>query len=221
MQATTIPALRDKPRLRGVSHAVAFWIASVASLLLVRSCPDPRTMIAAAVFGMSLAVQLGVSTLYHRVQWNDGARRRMRRLDHAAIFVLIAGGYTPLLALVPSTDGGHRALALVWIGAGVGIVKSLLWAHAPKWVTALVCVGVGWSAVAPVVERVAAVGPLCIGVLVASGLVYSAGAVVYALRRPDPVPHVFGYHEVFHALVVVAGALLFTHVVLVIGATVG
>lgn len=143
----------------------------------------------------------------------------MRRLDHSAIFILIAGGYTPLFALVPSTAGGHGALVAIWIGSLIGVSKSLLWPSAPKWMTALFCVALGWMVVGQVVDRARVVGSLSVGLLVASGIVYSLGALVYALKRPDPFPRVFGYHEVFHALVILASICLFAHVVTVLRVT--
>jgi len=161
----------------------------------------------------------GTSALYHRIDWTPAARKRMRRLDHAAIFLLIAGGYTPLFALVPSSAGGQGALTVIWVGAAVGVLKSLAWPDAPKWIIALLCVLLGWAVIGQVVDRVDSVGWLSIGLLIASGATYSLGALVYALRRPDPFPRVFGYHEIFHALVVVASMCLFAHVVTVLLAT--
>jgi hemolysin III len=145
----------------------------------------------------------------------------MRRMDHAAIFMLIAGGYTPLFSLVPSPTGGHGALAAIWAGAAVGVVKSLAWPKAPKWLTALVCVVIGWMVIGQVMARTALVGSTCIELLVAAGTTYSLGAVVYALKRPDPFPRVFGYHEIFHLLVVLASVFLFAHVTLAIQAVHG
>jgi hemolysin III len=211
-------APQDKPRLRGVSHQIAFFAALLAAVALVVQSKSAAATVAAAVFGASLTLLFGTSALYHRVHWDPVQRQRMRRLDHAAIFVLIAGGYTPLFALVPSPGGGHRALWAIWIGALAGVTKSLLWAHAPKWVTALLCVVLGWTVAGQVIERAPAVGWLTVGMLVACGVIYSLGAAVYALRRPDPFPRVFGYHEVFHAIVIVASACLFAHVVLVMRA---
>ncbi|MBK6694865.1 MAG: hemolysin III family protein [Myxococcales bacterium] len=209
-----------KPLLRGVSHQVAFFVAVVATAWLVRGAPSERAAAAALVFGTSLALLLGTSALYHRIDWQPQARARMRRLDHAAIFILIAGGYTPLLWLVPSPDpgagGGKGALLAVWLGAAVGVVKSMVWSQSPKWVTAAISLAVGWMVVGPVIDRAPAMSALSVGCVVASGVLYSLGAVVYAARRPDPVPRVFGYHEVFHALVVLASACLFVHVTLVV-----
>lgn len=212
------PASPEKPLLRGVSHQVAFFFAIVAAAALVLRSRSFEAGVAALVFGASLALLFGTSALYHRVQWSPAQRQRMRRLDHAAIFVLIAGGYTPIFALVPSSAGGHGALWAIWIGAALGVMKSLLWAHAPKWVTALFCVTLGWTVAGQVVDRAPAVGGLAVGMLIVCGVIYSLGALVYALRRPDPFPKVFGYHEVFHALVIVASVCLFAHVVLVMRA---
>jgi hemolysin III len=221
----TIPAGRDrdhewteKPMLRGVSHQVAFFAAPVAVVALVLQSKSSGAVAAAIVFGASLALLFGTSALYHRVQWGPVQRQRMRRLDHAAIFILIAGGYTPLFSLVPSTHGGHGALWVIWIGAAAGAIKSILWPNAPKWVTALLCVTLGWAVAGQVIDRAPAVGWLPIGMLIACGAIYSVGALVYALRRPDPFPRVFGYHEVFHAIVIVASVCLFAHVVLLMRA---
>lgn len=203
-----------KPSLRGVSHQFAFFFAIAAAVLLVRSAPPGAPSIAAAAFGVSLVTLFGVSALYHRKSWSHVARMRMRRLDHSAIFVLIAGGYTPLFTVLPGAS--HAALIGVWVGAAVGVAKSLAWPNAPKWVTALLAVGLGWLASVEVFARASLLSTTTTGLLVASGAVYSVGALVYAKRRPDPRPLVFGYHEVFHALVIVASVLLCVHVALVL-----
>jgi len=220
MFALTSPSpdrpLPEKPLLRGVSHQVAFFAVLVAGAVLVLEARSRAAAVAATVFATSLALLFGTSALYHRIDWSPAQRRRMRRMDHAAIFILIAGGYTPIFALVPSTAGGHGALWAIWAGAGLGVVKSLFWADAPKWVTALVCVLLGWMVAGQVIDRVARIGVLAVVLLVACGVIYSLGALVYALRRPDPFPKVFGYHEVFHAIVIVASACLFAHVALVL-----
>ena len=203
-----------KPSLRGVSHQFAFFLAVAATawLVLTHSSSTRATL----VFGAALSLLFGTSALYHRVNWSTAARQRMRRADHAAIFVLIGGGYTPLFSLVASRAGGHGALPAIWIGAAIGVVKSLAWPHAPKWITAMLCVLLGWIVIGQVMDRAPIVGWPCILWLVASGVIYSAGAVVYGLKRPDPIPRVFGYHEVFHALVILASACLYTHVLLVL-----
>lgn len=207
-----------KPLLRGVSHQISFFVAIIATTVLVVQAPTKLSASASLVFGFTLVLLFGTSALYHRVDWSPVARQRMRRLDHAAIFMLIAGGYTPLLTLVPDAGGGRGALAFIWIGAGIGVVKSIAWPSAPKWLTALFCVGLGWMLVGQVMSRTATVGTTAIGFLVASGVTYSLGALVYALKRPDPFPRIFGYHETFHALVILASASLYTHALLVIRA---
>jgi hemolysin III len=209
---TALVTAPTKPLLRGVSHQISFFCTIAASTALVARAKPGLATAAAFVFAVSLANLFGTSALYHRVDWSPRARRRLRRLDHAAIFVLIAGGYTPLFTLVPSTSGGHGALAAIWVGSTVGVLKSLVWPDAPKWMTALLCVALGWTVVGQVIDRTPAAGAISIALLVASGLIYSVGALVYALKRPDPLPRIFGYHEVFHALVVLASVCLFGHV---------
>lgn len=208
---------KTKPRLRGVSHQFAFFVVLLASVLLVARAQAGTARVAALVFCFSLANLLGTSALYHRIDWSPAARKRVRRLDHAAIFLLIGGGYTPLFALVPSTTGSYGALWAIWAGVVVGVLKSLVWPDAPKWMTACICVALGWTVAGQVIDRASVIGPLPIALLIASGCSYSIGAVIYALKRPDPLPRVFGYHEVFHAIVVLASVFLFAHVVTVLG----
>jgi len=208
----------SKPSLRGVSHQFAVFFALAAAVALVMSAPPGASSLAVSAFGISLVTLFAISALYHRGNWTETARLRMRRLDHSAIFILIAGGYTPLFTLVPSPSGSQLALYAVWVGAAIGVLKSLAWPKAPKWLTALLAVGLGWLATGGVIDRAATIGVLATGLLVASGVVYSLGALVYAKKRPDPRPLVFGYHEVFHALVIFASVLLCAHVALVIRA---
>lgn len=221
MSSTALPLvapLAPKPLLRGVSHQFAFFVALAASGVLVARAPAGVATWSTAVFGASLVALLGTSALYHRVEWSDVARMRMRRLDHSAIFLLIAGGYTPMFALT-APSRGWGALTAIWIGASVGVLLSLAWPRAPKWVTAILCVGLGWMVTGPVIDRAPLVGGVAVALLVACGVVYSLGALVYAAKRPDPRPLVFGYHEVFHALVIVASILLFAHVAVVVAVT--
>jgi hemolysin III len=215
--ATADAAAATKPRFRGVSHEVSFFVAVAATIaLVVTERASGAKAIASLVFGGAMSLLFGTSALYHRVDWSVEQRKMMRRFDHAAIFVLIGGGYTPIFALVPSQSGGHGALFIIWAGCLAGVVKSIAWAHAPKWLTALLCVGLGWTVCGQVVDRMPVIGHFAVAMLIASGFVYSLGALVYAVKRPDPWPRSFGYHEIFHALVIVASGCLFAHVLAVL-----
>ncbi|HEX8105817.1 MAG TPA: hemolysin III family protein [Solirubrobacteraceae bacterium] len=197
-----------KPRLRGVLHQWAFVASLGLGLVLVVAASGARETVAAAVYAGSVAALLGTSALYHRVNWSrEGARRWMRRLDHAMIFVLIAGTYTPFALLALDGTLATTILIAVWGGAAGGIVLQLVWVDAPKWLSALVYVVLGWVAVVALPQMVGAIGVTPTVLVAAGGVLYTIGALVYATRRPDPVPAVFGYHEIFHLLVVIAAAL--------------
>jgi hemolysin III len=205
-------ATKVKPRLRGVSHFWAFFVALAAGALLVAMAPDGRATLAAAIYAGSLAALFGISALYHRVDWAPATRRWMRRLDHSAIFLLIAGTVTPFALLVLSGPFATALLIAVWAGAAAGIVVELFWVDAPKWATAIIYLSVGWIGAIgfPAIVVNAGVGA---GVLIAiGGVLYTAGAVVYARQRPDPNPAVFGYHEIFHVLVIAAAVAHFAAV---------
>jgi hemolysin III len=195
----------SKPRLRGVFHQYAFFVSLVAGAGLVLFT-DGAGRLAAGIYAAALSGLLGVSALYHRVDWSPRARRWMRRLDHSMILLLIAGTYTPFALVVLSGPVARVILAVVWAAALVGIVVNMLWVHAPKWVLAGFGIALGWLLAAVVPELVAEAGVLVTVLLAAGGVLYTIGAVIYAVGRPDPVPAVFGYHEVFHVLVVAAAA---------------
>ena len=165
MSTAALPANPIKPKLRGVSHALFFFIAVVAGIVLVLSAPGPTVRIACAVYAASLCSLLGVSALYHLITWSTPeARQRMRRLDHSVIFVLIAGTYTPL-AFTLDPESTFRMLAVAWTGALLGILKALFWVHGPKWIVAVLAVGVGWLAVfyaAPLLKTIG-LGPVLWG----------------------------------------------------------
>lgn len=197
-----------KPRLRGVSHQWAFFAALALGVAIVLTAPSERAMLAAAVYAVAVAGLFGTSALYHRVNWRaPAARRRMKRLDHSMIFVLIAGTYTPFALLVLHGPLAIAILAVVWGGALAGIVLKLAWIDAPKWVSAIVYVCLGWVALAASPQLLDGLGVTATTMVAVGGALYTAGAVVYALRRPDPAPTVFGYHEVFHLLVIAAAAI--------------
>jgi hemolysin III len=186
-----------------VLHEVAFWIALGAGALLVITAEGGQQRFAAAVFAASVAACFGASALYHRVTWRPNIRLWMRRIDHAGVYFMIAGTYTPVSLL--ALDGWWRPtlLAVVWGGAGAATAVKFLWVDAPKTVGAAIGIALGWLAVAALPELVRNVDPAALVLLVAGGLAYTAGAIVYARGRPDPHPTVFGYHELFHALTVV------------------
>jgi hemolysin III len=178
----------------------------VGALLVAYADQNTRTRIAAAVFAGSVVTMLGASTLYHRITWSPRVRPWMRRIDHAGIYILIAGSYTPVGLLAVHGTTQRVVLAIVWTGAAVAIVFKFAWVGAPKWLAAAIGLALGWAGVAamPQVAHNAGIGAVVL--LAVGGLAYTAGAIVYALRRPDPAPRVFGYHELFHALTIVAVA---------------
>lgn len=201
-----------RPRLRGVSHQFAFFLALGAGAVLTASARTPTAAAAAAIYAATLATMLGTSAIYHRVRWAPRARAIWRRLDHAAIFLFIAGTYTPVAVLALGGGSGARLLALVWLGAGLGVVRAVLWPRAPRAVAAALYVALGWLLVAYWHEVRGALPPAPRALILVGGALYTIGALTYALRRPDPLPRVFGYHEVFHALVVIACACHFAAV---------
>jgi hemolysin III len=201
---TTVSAAR--PLLRGVIHQAAFLASLVVGTLLIVGANGPRGHVAASVFAASVAVCFGVSALYHRITWTPRLRVWMRTLDHAGIYVLISGTYTPIGLLVLRGSMRWTVLALVWAGTAVAIVLRFTWAAAPKWVAAAIGLALGWVSVIALPEIVARLDPAAVGLLLAGGLTYSAGAVVYVRRRPNPAPRIFGYHELFHALTILAAA---------------
>jgi hemolysin III len=204
--ATLDPSL--KPRLRGVLHQWAFAGSLVAGVSLVLHADSARARLAVSVYALSVAALFGTSALYHRVDWRTlGARRWMRRLDHTMIFVLIAGSYTPFALLVLRGTLGTVILIVAWSAALAGAVFKLAWIDAPGWLIASTYIAIGWIAVVAVPEMVHSLGVVAVGAVAAGGILYSAGALIYARKRPDPVPMVFGYHELFHLLVIVAAAL--------------
>jgi hemolysin III len=190
---------RVKPKLRGVFHELGFYAAVGLGLPLVLTAERGRAQLSAIVFVACLAGCFGASALYHRPTWTPGVRAWLARVDHAGIYLLIAGTYTPFGLLVMSDGWAVPILAIVWSGALLAIMLKLFWVHSPKWLSAALGLALGWVGLAAISQllKVELVGVLLV---VAGGLLYSAGAIVYACRRPDPVPSVFGYHELFHLL---------------------
>ena len=197
-----------KPRLRGVSHQWAFFVSVALGAALVIVAPSGQPRLAAAIYALSVAALFGTSALYHRITWaSHAARRWMRRLDHSMIFCLIAGTYTPFALLVLEGDLATVILIVVWAGALAGVLMKLVWIDAPKALVAVTYIMLGWVAVAAFPDMIERLGVTASVLVAVGGLLYTLGALVYAFQRPNPAPSVFGYHEVFHALVILAAAL--------------
>jgi hemolysin III len=199
---------RRKPRLRGVSHQIAAIAALPAAGALVLRAKGSAGTVAAVVYGASLVLLFSVSAVYHRMYWPLSVRRVIGRIDHAAIFLLIAGTYTPFCLLL-GPGAGHRLLALVWAGAAIGIAIVVWLTGTPKPVRASLYVLLGWFILPAVPAVRAGIGDGGLALLLVGGLFYTVGAAIYAARRPDPLPEVFGFHEIFHLLVVAAAACHF------------
>jgi hemolysin III len=198
----------NKPRLRGVSHQWAFFVSVAIGAALVIVAPPGEPRLAAAIYALSVTALFGTSALYHRVTWASlGARRWMRRLDHSMIFCLIAGTYTPFALLVLDGDLATVILIVVWAGALAGVLMKLVWIDAPKALVAVTYIMLGWVAVAAFPDMIERLGVTASTLVAVGGLLYTLGALVYAFQRPNPAPSVFGYHEVFHALVILAAAI--------------
>jgi hemolysin III len=194
---------REKPKLRGVLHELGFYAALIVAVPFVSTAEPGRARLAAAVFASSVAACFGASALYHRPTWQPRTRAWLARLDHAGIYILIAGTYTPVCLFVLTPGWRHAVLPIVWSGAGAAIMLKLFWVRAPKWLSALIALTLGWIVVVAF-GQLLKIGATGLSFLIAGGLLYSIGAIVYARKRPDPVAHIFGYHELFHALTIAA-----------------
>jgi hemolysin III len=200
-----------KPRLRGVSHEWAFFVSLILGAALIIAAKTPKATLAVTIYAVSLSALLGTSALYHRVNWRrPDVRRWMRRLDHSMIFFLIAGTYTPFALLVLNGPLADAILVVVWAGAIAGAIVETIWIDHPKWVAALIYVSLGSVAAVAFPQLWLDMGVTGTLLVAGGGLLYMAGAIVYATQRPDPNPRVFGYHEIFHALVIAAAAAHFT-----------
>jgi hemolysin III len=210
VEAEPLTATVPRPLLRGVLHEVGVWCSLAAGPFLIATANGTQGRLAAAVFGTSVAACFGASALYHRVTWRPRAARWMRRVDHAGVYLLIAGTYTPVSLLALRGHWRLAILGVVWTGAVAAIAAKFLWIGGPKWLTAAIGIALGWVAVVALPELVRTLPLAAVVLLVAGGLAYTAGAIVYARGRPDPAPSVFGFHELFHALTIVGVACQYT-----------
>ena len=201
-----------RPRLRGVSHELAFFASLPAGIALGLATHSETGRVAAIAYAVTVAFMLGASGFYHRITWSQKGRLRMRRVDHAGVYALIAGSYTPVGLIVLHGSWRVVVLAIVWSGAAAAILLKTLWVAAPKWLAAAIAIAIGWVGVFALPQIATRAGLTACLLLVGGGLAYTAGGLVYAFRRPDPYPTFFGYHELFHALVLVAVGLQYSSV---------
>ena len=193
---------RVKPKLRGVFHEIAFYAAVVTAVPLIWTAEGGRARASAIIFALSVIICFGASALYHRPTWQPRVRSWLARLDHAGIYLLIAGTNTPFGLIVLSRNWAIPVLSIVWGGALIAIFLKLFWPGVPKPVSAGIGLALGWVAIAAFSQLLKLPVPAIVLLLV-GGLAYTVGAIIYALRRPDPFPTVLGYHELFHLLTLV------------------
>jgi hemolysin III len=214
---TSAMDLHAKPLLRGIFHQYAFFAAVAAGVVLVARSEGARPRTAAGIYAASLALMFGASALYHRGPWRSPrVRAWMRRLDHCGIFLLIAGTYTPFALLAFEGALATLILVLVWVGAAAGIALNVAWIDAPRWLGAIVYVALGWVGVIATPQLFSGAGVTWATLIVVGGALYTLGALAYAAQWPNPAPAVFGFHEVFHVLVVAAAATQFVAVTAVV-----
>jgi hemolysin III len=198
-----------RPLLRGVTHAYAFWVALAAAVVLTALVPAGTPRVASIVYGLGLCGLFAASGTYHRWRWNPRWRPLLRRIDHSTIFIFIAASYTPVALLVMHGTLRWVILVAVWTGAIIGVVLSVAWITAPRVLSAACYLALGWTAMFALPQMLDALDPAPLVLLGVGGLLYTAGAVVYATKRPNPWPNTFGFHEIFHALVILAAAVQF------------
>ncbi|MEU8606744.1 hemolysin III family protein [Actinoplanes sp. NPDC048791] len=201
------PADIGKPRLRGRLHQYAFFVALICGVVLcsiAATRPGIAPFVSTLIYSITVCGLFGISALYHRRQWGERGYQIMRRLDHSMIFIFIAGTYTPFCVLLLERDKATLLLTLIWTGAVGGVALKSIWPHLPRWVGAPLYLALGWGAVAILPDILHNGGVADLVLLAAGGVIYSAGAVFYAMRRPNPWPDVFGHHEFFHACTLLA-----------------
>lgn len=212
--AESHPHVEVKPSWRGWIHTGTFPLAIAAGIVLIVLAHGPAAKWSSAVFMTTSMLLFGISALYHRFNWKPTTKVMLKRFDHANIFLLIAGTYTPLAVLALPPSKGVPLLFMVWSGALLGIFFRVFWVHAPRWLYVALYILLGWAAMMYIVDLFQANAAMMILVVV-GGLAYTAGAVIYALKKPNPIPGVFGFHEIFHTLTVVAFMCHWTAILLI------
>lgn len=193
-----------KPLLRGWLHLGLFPVALAAGIVLVSVAPDAKARWACATYALSVVLLFGISALYHRGHWTPRTTAILRRFDHANIFLIIAGTYTPFAVLLLSPERARTLLWVVWGGALVGTLLHLFWVNAPRWVYTPIYVALGWVAIFYLKPFLHAGGVAVVTLLIIGGVLYTIGGAIYAAKRPNPSPKFFGFHEVFHAFTLAA-----------------
>ena len=216
MGVATRAAARDQPLLRGWLHLIAFFVSLPAGVLLLRSAATTTARVAAVVYALAVAMLFAVSASYHLGMWGDAAHRRMKRLDHGTIFLMIAGSYTPLCLLVLHGATAVVLLVAVWAGATAGFVMAMTGLAQKRVVGLASYVALGWIALAALPQLIDGVGGPGFALLICGGVAYTLGAIGLGLNWPDPFPRVFGYHEVWHVMVVAAVACHYVVIVSVL-----
>lgn len=203
------PTFSGKPLLRGYLHQEAFFMSIGACTLLIAKATNQITAVAASVYSFGLLFLFGVSAFYHRPHWTPERRAMLKRLDHAAIFILIASTATPISLLALNSQNRFELLVIIWNCAFLGVLQSICWIKAPRFLTALLYIIMGWMSLiyfGPIKE---ALGLTHLTFLIVGGIFYSVGAVAYAFKKPKIIPHIFGYHELFHLFTIIAAAFHF------------
>ena len=207
---TSSPATdAPRPMLRGVLHLCVAVVAPFGIVLLLLLADSPRRYVGAAIFATSLLLLYLSSANYHLAPWPDRLHRVWKRVDHSMIFVLIAGTYTPFFLVVLSDAWGISMLAVIWALASAGALLKIIWPDAPRWLGVALYLALGWIVVIPAAQVIGSLALMAMLLLFIGGMAYTIGGIIYARRRPDPWPRVFGYHEVFHALVIAGSAIHF------------
>jgi hemolysin III len=214
-QVTEIDPPPVKPKLRGWLHAGMFPAVLVAGITLIVLADSTRARVACSIFVLTACMLFGVSAVYHRGTWGPVGEAILRRLDHANIFLIIAGTYTPLTMLLLPGSTGTTLLWAIWAAAAAGIAFRVFWVGAPRWLYTPCYIAMGWAAVFFLPDFLREGGVAVLALVVVGGLLYSAGGVIYGLKRPNPSPMWFGFHEVFHSLTLAAFAAHYVAISLV------